>query len=286
MNSKTTALALVILSAVGAGAWYFFTLNDQPSESASTDQVNVPEIIKTPDNFQAIERQPSITPSKPSEPSEPDESKPEPQEQPPVKEEPALEALPKSLSNSDNGLIEAAKNIAPKLVAWMTPDQQVRKWVFLVDNVADGNFPIQHRPLTYEVDKFQVENTEEKDIVYLSVKNHQRAQSLINVLTQIPAQDLIRYYQHWLPLFDDAYAELGRDDQFHDRLLLAIDNVLAIEPLSGKVALKRPSVFYQYADKDLEAANKLHKFFWRLGPSNTQQVQAYLRTLKPLIHSL
>ena len=197
---------------------------------------------------------------------------------------PPLDKIPSSLTDSDIGLIQAAKNIAPKLVAWMTPDQQVRKWVFMVDNIADGNFPIQNRPLAYDVDKFQVIETDNTEVFYLSEKNYQRAEQLINVITQVPAKELVRYYQHWLPLLNDAYDELGREDNFQDRLLQAIDNILAIEPLNKDIELKQPSVFYVYADKNLEQVDKLNKFFWRLGSANTKKVQSYLKTIDPLIN--
>lgn len=277
MNLKVIVPSLIVLSAIGAGAWYFLSLDSDHSTAPLGDTIKVPEIVETPEVYQPIKRTPVVVDDEPLEE--------EPVAEAPVEKElPPLDQIPSSLADSDIGLIQAAKNLAPKLVVWMTPDQQVRKWVFLIDRVAEGDFPIQNRPLSYDVNKFEVDSTEHEEVYYLSEKNYQRAEQLINVITQIPAEDIIRYYQHWLPLFNDAYAELGREDSFQDRLLQAIDNILAIESLNGKAELKQPSVFYVYADKNLEQVDKLNKFFWRLGSANTQKVQSYLKNLEPLIN--
>jgi len=277
MNLKVIVPSLIVLSAIGAGAWYYLSLDSDHSVTPLGDTIKVPEIVETPEVYQPIKRTPIVVDDEPIEE--------DPVAEAPVEQElPPLDKLPSSLADSDIGLIQAAKSLAPKLVVWMTPDQQVRKWVFLIDRVAEGDFPIQNRPLSYDVDKFQVESTEHEEVFYLSEKNFQRAEQLISVITQIPAEDIVRYYQHWLPLFNDAYAELGREDSFQDRLLQAIDNILAIESLNGKVELKQPSVFYVYADKNLEQVDKLNKFFWRLGPTNTKKVQSYLKNLEPLIN--
>lgn len=278
MNLKIIVPTVALLAVASLGTWYLMSADsDNGSAKKDSQLIAVPEILETPDEFQQIKRIPEVSDDEPAE----EAPKKEPKE-----ELPPLDALPKSLPESDAGLIESTKNLAPKLIAWMTPDQQIRKWVFMVDNIAEGSFPVQNRPLSYDVDKFQADETDNTEVFYLSERNFKRAEQLINTITQIPAEELVRYYQHWLPLLNDAYDELGREDNFEERLQQAIENILAIEPLNDKIQLKHPSVFYVYSDKNLEKADKLHKLFWRLGPKNTAKVQAYLKTVEPLVNPL
>lgn len=276
MNLKVIVPTIAIITAAGLGAWYYSANNSdqQVSESKDAELIDVPEIVEPPTPKNMIQRTAEPINEEPtSEVTE--EAEPE---------LPPLPEIPKNLMESDTGFTEAAKNLSAKLAAWMTPDHQIRKWVFVIDNIADNKFPVQNQPLDYKIEPFKVQGSEGDETFYVSKENFNRADALINSITSIPANELVRYYQHWLPLLNNAYDELGRGDSFEDRLLQAIDNILAIEPLTEQAALKRPSVFYVYADKDLEKADKLSKLFWRLGPDNTKKVQAYLRTLEPLIN--
>lgn len=278
MNLKVIVPSLAILAVVSMGAWYLSSdkNNETAASSTDTNMIEVPAIVDTTNDLQLIKRTTEVIDEEPSE---------EMVKETPIKDKrPALAKVPSVLSESDIDFIQAVQNLAPKLVTWMTPDQQIRKWVYIIDNIADGNIPIQNRPLAYDMDKFQVDNSTEEGVFYLSGANFKRTELLINTFTQIPPAELVRYYQHWLPLLNKAYDELGRDDNFEDRLIQAIENVLAIQSLNEKVALKQPSVFYVYANKDLEKADKLHKFFWRLGSKNTNKVQTYLKKIEPLIN--
>lgn len=282
MNIKVIAPAVIgILAAVSAGTWYFLSSsNDQHTQQQEeTKTIAAPIIV---DAIEQAEQEEVVADTVTSKTEETRSSK---QEKTPVKEElPPLADIPSRLAESDAGVLQAAKNLAPKMVAWLTPDQQIRKWVFMVDNIAAGKIPSKNRPLSYDIDKFQVDATADEDTFYLSEENFHRAEQLIDVVVQLSPQELIRYYEHWLPLLNDAYDELGRSDSFQDRLLQAIDNILAVEPLNQKVLLKQPSVFYVYADKDLERTDKLNKFFWRLGLDNTKKVQTFLKNIEPLIN--
>lgn len=278
MNLKVIVPSLAILAVVSMGAWYLSSdiNNETAASSTDTNMIEVPAIVDTTNDLQLIKRTTEVIDEEPSE---------EMVKETPIKDKrPALAKVPSVLSESDIDFIQAVQNLAPKLVTWMTPDQQIRKWVYIIDNIADGNIPIQNRPLAYDMDKFQVDNSTEEGAFYLSGANFKRTELLINTFTQIPPAELVRYYQHWLPLLNKAYDELGRDDNFEDRLIQAIENVLAIQSLNEKVALKQPSVFYVYANKDLEKADKLHKFFWRLGSKNTNKAQTYLKKIEPLIN--
>lgn len=232
-------------------------------------------------NRTSPDQEPAATPPQvEQQPASQDRFRPRPTP-PSAPTEPAgtpLPPVPASLDNSDPAVLEAVGSFAPALTAWLTPDQQIRKWVLAIDNLATGEVPAQHRPLAYDIGKFQVE--QQAGRLVMSEKNYHRAQSLIDTIVAIPPEQLARYYHHWLPTLDKAYAELGRDNNFDSRLRAAIDHVLAVEPLQQSPELEQPSVFYIYAEEELEEADDLTKLMWRLGPENTRRIQDYLRNLK------
>lgn len=193
----------------------------------------------------------------------------------------AIVAPPPSLRESDDAVKAAASELSPQLGEWLTPQEQIRKSVLLVDLAASGRVPVKNRPLNYPAGRFEVERRD--NAIYLSEENFERAETLVDTLTAIPPAQLARYYRTWQPLLEEAYQELGRSESFDARVSKAIDQVLATEPLRGDVQLEQPSVFYTYADPELESANDISKFLWRLGPENTEQLQAYVRELKPLL---
>ena len=205
-------------------------------------------------------------------PAPPPPSEPEQPAAPEIIEPPA------NIDQSDPVVLEAVQDFAPRLVAWLTPEQQIRKWVLAVDNLAGGNVVTQHQPLAFNPGKFQVDSEDGQTV--MSEANYSRAQTLIDTVLEIPPEQLVRYYSAWLPTLDKAYDELGRDNQFEERLRAAIDHILAVEPLEQPPELEQPSVFYTYADERLENADDLTKLMWRLGPENTRRIQEYLRELK------
>lgn len=198
---------------------------------------------------------------------------------------PQLVPAPGDLGQSDAQTRAAVKDLSNKmdtgsdLLQWLTPKEQIRKWVQLVDNVAMGKVPVKNRPLEFTIPAFAVSGGENQPI--LSETNFNRLNPLVDAFVALDPDLLARYYQAWDPLLQDAFSELGQPGSFQDRLLEAIDRVLAVEPLQGSaIALKQPSVYYRYADPELEAASDLEKLLWRMGPRSTIRIQSQLRDIK------
>src|SRR5690625_7215862 len=112
----------------------------------------------------ALRSSPSVEPAPPVEESAPPEAPQErfrPRPVPPPSdrsEPPAPEPstpLPESLDDSDEAVQEALQELDPALTEWLTPAQQLRKWVALVDGDAVGKLPDHHSPLRYTMGAFQ-----------------------------------------------------------------------------------------------------------------------------------
>lgn len=253
MNGKVIAFIVVALAVIGVG-WYLAQDRSESQTAAVTPGLPPPAAEAPAVEGGVIERDEAVM------------------QTPQVAVPP-----PPALAESDEPARSAAADLGAKLVAWMTPEEQVRKWVLLVDMAADGKVPAKNRPLVYPMAAFKAEPTAEKGSFRLSDANFGRAGDLVEVLVNMPPQKAADYYRAWLPLLREAYAELGKPDDFDQRLRLAIDRVLAVQPLESTPELARPNVFYTYADPRLEKASDLDKLMWRLGPDNLGRLQTYLR---------
>jgi hypothetical protein len=187
-------------------------------------------------------------------------------------------APPEQLDSSDAQVSRALEEMAPQLLAWLTPKEQVRKWVAMAANLSDGDLVSKNRPLAYPMEPFQV--SRENGSLTMSNANFERTKDLIDGVTTIPPAKLAAYYRQWSPTLEKAYTELGMDGNFHAHFVSLVDRALATPTLSKPPKLSQPHVLYTYSDEELEQASDLNKLMWRLGPDNMAKLQAYLRELK------
>ena len=103
----------------------------------------------------------------------------------------------------------------------------------------------------------------------------------MRVLASVDARALVSTYVRAYPLFQKAYRELGYPKgNFNDRLVEAIDDMLAAPEIAAPVALIRPKVLYEFADPDLETRSAGQKVLIRMGAANAAQVKAKLREIR------
>lgn len=251
--SWKAVLTVTAVAVIGAGVWYM-----QRSEAPAPAAV-IPTNQAAPAQLGEIERSTVATDDLPT---------------------PAVKP-PSTVGDSDDAVRAVAEHIAPPLLQWLKPTEQIRRWVALVDQMAEGSVPPNNRPLDYPVTPFKVDK--HGNALRLDKANYQRAVELIDAVTAIPPEKLAAYYRAWEPLFEKAYRELGRKGSFDQRLRLALQRMNAVAPLPTEPKLERPSVYYTYADDAYEKATDVDKLMWRLGPDNAQRLQAYLRELEPLL---
>ncbi len=191
---------------------------------------------------------------------------------------PRIVGAPDNLNKSDDTSRSAGNDLSVQLGRWLSPNEQIRKWVVLVDRAADGELPSKHRPLALSLGRFKVKGGDQSPV--FDEANYQRYTPVIKVLESIPVEKLAYYLSEWQPLFEQAYAELGKAGVFEQRFLLALDQVLMAEPLNTTPDLIQPSVMYKYKDVRLESASAIQKLMWRMGPDNMARVQLYLESLR------
>jgi hypothetical protein len=189
----------------------------------------------------------------------------------PVPESTAPEKLP-ALDQSDGEMRALLTDLvgAKSFQAMVNPQQLVRRIVATVDNLPRKTAPVQIRPIKPAPGQYVP-----------SPANTRRYAGHVRAVESLDARALVQGYVAFYPLFQRAYAELGFPDRyFNDRVVEAIDDMLAAPDLTRPTELIQPKVFYQYADPRLEARSAGQKFMMRLGPENAAKVKAKLREIR------
>lgn len=159
------------------------------------------------------------------------------------------------------------------------PSALIRRIVATVDNLPRATAPRRVMPLEPVPGAFAVlDATGEATI---SAANSARYSPYVRVFESLDARALVKRYVESYPLFQRAYAELGFPNaNFNDRLVEAIDDMLAAPQVVGPVKLVRPKVLYQFADPDLEGRSAGQKVMLRMGADNAARVKAKLREIR------
>lgn len=254
-------VVVIIGLAVAAAAYYYWTTR----ESAET---------------------PPPTPAATAETSPP-AVEPEPEVRYPIDsvstgEEPKKEAAPlPPLRESDETLRTAASElIGPEtLVRFFNIKDIARRFVVTVEELPRRKIGSRYNLLKPVSGKFAVSG--KNDDISLGAANYSRYTSLVVLAEAVPTDKLIRLYVRFYPLFQEDYRNLGYPKRyFNDRVVEAIDDLLAAPDVEGPIKLKRPKVMYEFADPALENLSAGQKMMIRMGPENAQKIKAKLREIR------
>ncbi|MEY2159377.1 DUF3014 domain-containing protein [Rhodanobacter sp. FW106-PBR-LB-2-11] len=118
----------------------------------------------------------------------------------------------------------------------------------------------------------------------LGAANAARHAPYMRVVDAVDPQALVAWYVHAYPLFQQAYRQLGYPrGYFNDRLIVAIDDMLAAPEPAEPPALRRSDVYYVYADPALESLSTGQKLLLRSGPADEARIKARLRAIRDLL---
>jgi hypothetical protein len=167
----------------------------------------------------------------------------------------------------------------PDLLALVIPQDVIRRIVITVDNIPARNIPQNRLPLKQPEDKFMVAGSGED--LTLDSANYPRYSRYVALMNGLDTRRVVDAYVHMYPLFQNAYRELGYPKAyFNDRLILAIDNLLATPDVQGPIRLIQPTVYYRYADDRLEGLSAGQKLLLRMGPENAAVIKKKLTELR------
>jgi hypothetical protein len=201
---------------------------------------------------------------------------PVPEAQTPATDAEPLPAIDDSDAAMHDALLDVFGSAANDL---LVPDSLVRRIVATIDALPRKKLAARMRPVTPAPGKMAVENPA-GDMV-LGPDNYTRYASFVKLLEGADTSQLVQAYLRFYPRFQQAYVQLGYPSgYFNDRLVEAIDDMLASPEIEGPIALSRPNVLYEYTDPDLEERSVGQKLLLRIGPENAAAVKAKLREIR------
>lgn len=191
-----------------------------------------------------------------------------------------LPALDASDADVANALLALAGSHA--LDGLLQRDQVIRRVVATVDALPRQSVGTNILPVRTPKGAFLVEQAD--GAITLSPRNVERYAPYMHVLESADPKALVGWYVGHYPLFQQAYRDLGYPNgYFNDRLVAAIDDMLAAPEPDAPVRLVQPKVFYRYADPGLEARSAGQKMLMRLGAADEAKTKAKLRQIRALL---
>ena len=177
-----------------------------------------------------------------------------------------------TLENSDAMMRDTVVGLVGRksFEEWVYPKELVRRIVATVDNLPRETAPRRVMPLEPVPGAFTP-----------GASNSARYTPYVRVFESLDARALVQRYAESYPLFQRAYAELGFPDRsFNERLVEAIDDLLAAPEIAAPLKLVQPKVLYQFEDPELEALSAGQKIMLRMGSDNAAKVKAKLREIR------
>lgn len=212
--------------------------------------------------------------------------------------EPVKNPLP-LLDNSDGWLKLKLPEVTwrKELLKLILDEDMIRRFVVFTDNFAQGVIAYDHSPFvppstkfTPNVDSVRFQNVTQKSEEMASVSSKTVKQSIwqwdenssrrfslyVDLLRSMDSETLVQWYMEIKPLIDEAYNELGYEDDFTSTFQSAITRVLDMELPNSPMEIIQPSVMYKFLDPELEALEDADKLLLRLGKDNLLVMKSFL----------
>ncbi|MGE0313298.1 MAG: DUF3014 domain-containing protein [Lautropia sp.] len=155
----------------------------------------------------------------------------------------------------------------------------VRRLVVTVDNLPRELVPSQLSVAQRVPGLMAVERRQ--DSITLSPDNFARYDGVVGFIASLDPATLVKVYLKFYPLLDKEYKQLGYPQaRFHDRVIVAIDDMLAAPSPTGPIELVQPKVLFRFADPGLQNLSAGQKILIRVGPAHADRIKQVLRRLR------
>ena len=158
-------------------------------------------------------------------------------------------------------------------------DAIIHRFVTTVDNLPRKTIPSRNLPVKPIAGPLAT--SAKDDNISISADNASRYTPYVRMAESIDAKSLVSAYVHFYPLIQQDYRDLGYPKgYFNDRLIEAIDDLLAAPEVKDSLRVVQPKVLYQYADPELEARSAGQKIMIRMGNENAAKVKTKLQEIR------
>jgi len=190
--------------------------------------------------------------------------------------------LPK-LDESDDWLQAKLPDLTwrNELLPLLITDDIIRRFVVFTDNFAQGQLAYEHSLFIQPKEKFSVDEQSinvdsEQNVWGWDSKTSKRFDLYVDLLRSVDSTTLVNWYIDMKPLIDEAYSELGYEEDFTHTLQDAITRVLDMDLPKSTMDVTRTSVMYKYQDPQLEALEDSDKLLLRIGKENLLIIKSVL----------
>jgi hypothetical protein len=250
-----------VIAASAAAYFYYFRPERQPAEPAAPTPsgVSPSDVSGTP----AIQA-PAPVAENPPEPSEPEEPLP-------------------SLAESDAVVRPALEALWGKPVVgrFLVRDDLVSRFVATIDNLPNPRIALKLRPVLPFEGSARARPAAAPSRMVLGEEHFARYAPLVGLVEATSVDQLEALYMRFYPLLQQAYEDLGYSgESFEERLIEVIDHLLQTPEVPIPIAVVRPKVYYEFADREIEERSAGQKLLIRMGPRNAAIVKRKLRAMR------
>ncbi len=196
------------------------------------------------------------------------------------KPEPAVVLPPLDQMDAFLRPLLSALSSRPELAKWLATDDLVRQLAMAIDQAAEGNSPARDFKVIAPSASFRTAGRGERRTI--DAASYRRYDGLVETLTSIDAAAAARVYKTIRPRLNDAYQGLGNHGRnVEPALQQAIDTLLETPIVNDPVALiGTGATGWAYEDPELEELAPAQKQLLRMGATNLERVQMWLRAFQ------
>jgi len=262
MRNPVIWFSLIVVVAVGGG---FYLWKEKTDRESRLEQIPAGQ-SEVAESAQPASPQPEVTHPLPHDPLQTQTAQPKPLPPLNASDDALREALAEPLGRQAFNDIFMSKDLARRIVA-------------TIDNLPRKKIAERLLPVKPPAGQFAIGG--QGEIVTLNRNNYARYTRYVKLAEAADTKQLVALYVHYYPVFQQAYRELGYPKkEFNDRLVQAIDDLLAAPDAPQPVELVRPKVLYEFEDPALEDLSAGRKIMLRIGPENASAMKAKLREIR------
>ncbi|HEX9194682.1 MAG TPA: DUF3014 domain-containing protein [Azonexus sp.] len=187
---------------------------------------------------------------------------------------------PINIEDSDSAYRDGLQQlVGAEALAYFYPDRMIRRFVATIDNLPRQEASAKLMPVKPVDGPFLVERSANPKTI--DPANAQRYVRYLEIMAAIDVKRLVDMYISFYPVFQQAYRELGYPrGYFNDRLVDAIDDLLATPDVAHPLAVVQPKVLYKFADPELEKLSAGQKIMLRMGAENMARAKILLIAIR------
>ena len=167
----------------------------------------------------------------------------------------------------------------PELANWLATDDLIGQLASAIDQAAVGGSPARDFKVIKPAGSFSASGPRNQR--FIDTSSYRRYDGLVQTVTSIDATRVAVLYKTIRPRLNEAYRRMGNPAGDVDRAMAQVLDILLDTPIvKDPIPIVADEGAWIFADEDLESRPPAQKQLLRMGSSNVERVQAWLRALQ------